>query len=234
MHSLTNKQKGNKMAKAKKKAAPKKAVKKAAPKKAAPKKTTAKGPMTKAAIVDHLAAKLDVTKKIANEFLNELNELIYKNAKKSLTLPGLGKFYVQKYKKRNGRNPATGEAMVIPAKTKVRFKVGKALQDAVYPPKKTTAKGPMTKAAIVDHLAAKLEVTKKIANEFLNELNLLIYKNAKKSLTLPGLGKFYVQKYKKRNGRNPATGESMVIPAKTKVRFKVGKALQDAVFPPKK
>ena len=124
-----------------KKAAPKKAVKKAAPKKAvakkaAPKKTAAKGPMTKAAIVDHLAAKLDVTKKTANEFLNELNQLVYKNAKKSLTLPGLGKFYVQKYKKRKGRNPATGEAMVIPAKTKVRFKVGKALQDAVYPPKK--------------------------------------------------------------------------------------------------
>ncbi len=124
-----------------KKAAPKKAVKKAAPKKAvakkaAPKKTAAKGPMTKAAIVDHLAAKLDVTKKTANEFLNELNQLVYKNAKKSLTIPGLGKFFVQKYKKRNGRNPATGEAMVIPAKTKVRFKVGKALQDAVYPPKK--------------------------------------------------------------------------------------------------
>ena len=123
-----------------KKAAPKKAVKKAAPKKAvakkaAPKKTVAKGPMTKAAIVDHLATKLDVTKKVANEFLNELNALVYKNAKKSLTIPGLGKFFVQKYKKRNGRNPATGEKMVIPAKTKVRFKVGKALQDAVYPPK---------------------------------------------------------------------------------------------------
>jgi DNA-binding protein HU-beta len=154
LHSLTNKQKGNKMAKAKKKAAPKKAVKKAAPKKAvakkaapkkavkkvakkaAPKKAVAKGPMTKAAIVDHLATKLDVTKKVANQFLSELNELVYKNAKKSLTIPGLGKFFVQKYKKRNGRNPATGEAMVIPAKTKVRFKVGKALQDAVYPPKK--------------------------------------------------------------------------------------------------
>ncbi len=142
------------MAKAKKKAAPKKAVKKAAPKKAvakkaapkkavkkvvkkaAPKKVAAKGPMTKGAIVDHLAAKLEVTKKTANEFLNELNVLIYKNAKKSITIPGLGKFFVQKYKKRNGRNPATGEKMVIPAKTKVRFKVGKALQDAVYPPKK--------------------------------------------------------------------------------------------------
>jgi nucleoid DNA-binding protein len=118
-----------------KKAAPKKAVKKVA-KKAAPKKAVAKGPMTKAAIVDHLATKLDVTKKVANQFLSELNELVYKNAKKSLTIPGLGKFFVQKYKKRNGRNPATGEAMVIPAKTKVRFKVGKALQDAVYPPKK--------------------------------------------------------------------------------------------------
>ncbi len=123
-----------------KKAAPKKAVKKAVKKTASSKKTkkavkkvSAKQPMTKAAIVDHLSGKLGVTKKTANEFLNELNQLVYKNAKKTLTLPGLGKFYTQRYKKRNGRNPSTGKKMVIPAKTKVRFKVSKTLQDAVYP-----------------------------------------------------------------------------------------------------
>ena len=132
-----------------KKAAPKKAaVKKAAPKKAAVKKAAPKkvvkakkppvpkGSYTKGDIVDHLAFKLDVTKKMANDFMNELTTLVGANAKKDFTIPGLGKFHVVRTKKRNGRNPATGKAIVIPAKNKVKFRVGKALQDAVYPPKK--------------------------------------------------------------------------------------------------
>ncbi len=130
---------------AKKKAAAKKpAAKKAAPKKAAVKKpvakkaaapqkpTVPKGPYTKGDIVDHLAFSLDVTKKKANDFLNELNTLVAKNAKKTFTVPGLGKFYTAKTKKRNGRNPSTGQAIVIPAKNKVKFRVGKALQDSVF------------------------------------------------------------------------------------------------------
>lgn len=133
-----------------KKAAPKKAAaKKTAPRKVAAKKTVAKkaapkakkppvpkGTYTKGDIVDHLAFKLDVTKKTANEFLDELTVLVAKNAKKDFTLPGLGKFYTAKQKKRNGRNPATGAPLVIPAKNVVKFRVGKALKDAVYPPKK--------------------------------------------------------------------------------------------------
>ncbi len=128
---------------AKKTTAKKPAVKKAAPKKPVAKKVVKpkkpavpKGPYTKGDIVDHLAFKLDVTKKTANLFLDELATLVAKNAKKTFTLPGLGKFSVGRTKKRNGRNPATGEAIVIPAKSKVKFRVGKALQDAVYPPKK--------------------------------------------------------------------------------------------------
>ncbi|MCB0731882.1 MAG: HU family DNA-binding protein [Ignavibacteriae bacterium] len=126
------------MAKAKKTAAKKPVAKKvAAPKKAAPKKPVApKGPYTKGDIVDHLAFKLDVTKKTANGMLDELAALIAANAKKTFTLPGVGKFSTGKTKKRNGRNPATGAAIVIPAKNKVKFKVGKALQDSVFPTKK--------------------------------------------------------------------------------------------------
>jgi len=127
-----------------KKAAPKKVVaKKPAVKKAVPKKVVKakkpavpKGPYTKGNIIDHLAFNLDVTKKKANDFMNELTTLVAKNAKKDFTVPGLGKFHVVKTKKRNGRNPATGKAIVIPAKNKVKFRVGKALQDAVYPAKK--------------------------------------------------------------------------------------------------
>ena len=155
--SLTNK--GKNMAKAKK-AAPKKAAKKAAPKKAvakkaAPKKAVAKKvapkkaakkvvakkvdpkkPLTKAQIVDHMAAKLEVTKKQSALFLDELAGLAAKNAKKSFTIPGIGKVSTAVRKARKGRNPQTGAEIKIARKSVVKFKVGKALQDAVYPSKK--------------------------------------------------------------------------------------------------
>jgi len=164
--SLTNKGKNMAKAKkaapkkAAKKAAPKKAAKKAAPKKAvakkaAPKKAVAKKvapkkaakkvvakkvdpkkPLTKAQIVDHMAAKLEVTKKQSALFLDELAGLAAKNAKKSFTIPGIGKVSTAVRKARKGRNPQTGAEIKIARKSVVKFKVGKALQDAVYPSKK--------------------------------------------------------------------------------------------------
>ncbi len=134
-----------------KKATPKKAApKKAAPKKAAPKKVVAKKaapkkvaakvdpkkPLTKAQIVEHLAVKLDVTKKQSAMFLTELATLAAKNAKKTFTIPGIGKVSTAVRKARKGRNPQTGEVIKIARKSVVKLKVGKALQDAVYPPKK--------------------------------------------------------------------------------------------------
>jgi DNA-binding protein HU-beta len=97
--------------------------------------TPAPKQMTKGEIVDHLSKKLGTTKKLTNDFMVELNELAYKQAKKGFTIPGLGKVFTTRTKKRNGRNPATGAAIVIPAKNKVKFKVSKAAQDAVYPTK---------------------------------------------------------------------------------------------------
>ncbi len=96
----------------------------------------AKAPMTKGQIVEHLAKKLGTTKKVANGFLDELVALAYKEAKRGFTIPGLGKLHVASRKRRKGRNPATGETIVIPAKKVVKFKVSKTCQDAVYPPKK--------------------------------------------------------------------------------------------------
>ncbi len=95
-------------------------------------------PLTKAQIVEELAKKLEMTKKEVNNFLAAYNELIYKNVKKAgeLTVPGLGKFYKAKTKKRKGRNPSTGEQITIPAKTVVKFKVAKAAKDAIVPPRK--------------------------------------------------------------------------------------------------
>ena len=91
----------------------------------------------------------------------------------------------------------------------------------------------MTKGNIVDHLSKKLGTTKKLSTQFLEELVALAHKEAKKDFTIPGLGKLTVGSRKKRMGRNPATGASIVIPAKKFVKFKVAKACNDAVYPAK-
>jgi DNA-binding protein HU-beta len=54
----------------------------------------------------------------------------------SFTLPGIGKLVLVKRKARMGRNPATGEAIKIPAKTVVRMRVAKAAKEAIVPPKR--------------------------------------------------------------------------------------------------
>ena len=96
----------------------------------------AKKPMTKTQLVAHLAEETGLTKKQAVQTLEVLADTAYKEAKKGgFTLPGIGKLVVVKRKARLGRNPATGEAIKIPAKTVVKFRVAKACKDAVVPAK---------------------------------------------------------------------------------------------------
>ena len=97
-------------------------------------------PMTKGDIVDHLSNKLGSTKKLANQFLDEIVGISHREAKKDFTIPGIGKLTVASRKKRMGRNPATGESMVIPAKKVLKFKISKQAKDAVFPSQKVTKK----------------------------------------------------------------------------------------------
>lgn len=87
--------------------------------------------MTKSRTTDHLAGKLDVSKKQANQFLEELAHLAYKEAKNSFTIPGVGKLVLVNRKARMGRNPQTGAPIKIPARRVVRFRVAKAAKDAI-------------------------------------------------------------------------------------------------------
>jgi Bacterial nucleoid DNA-binding protein len=91
--------------------------------------------MTKSQILDHLAKKTGATKKLSGQFLEELVNLAYKEAKKSFVIPGLGKLVVVARKARMGRNPATGVTMKIPAKKVLKFRIAKQCKDAVIPPK---------------------------------------------------------------------------------------------------
>ena len=92
---------------------------------------------------------------------------------------------------------------------------------------KTAAK-PMTKSQIMAKLAEDTDLPKKKIAEVMTALVDLAYKEAKKGFTIPGLGKLIVQKRKARMGRNPATGESIKIPAKKVLKFRIAKAAKDA------
>jgi DNA-binding protein HU-beta len=88
----------------------------------------------------------------------------------------------------------------------------------------------LSKSQIATELAEKVEITKKQSVQFLDELAALAYKQAKNSFTVPGLGKLVLVNRKARQGRNPATGETIQIPAKRVVKFRVAKAAKDAIL----
>jgi DNA-binding protein HU-beta len=97
------------------------------------------------------------------------------------------------------------------------------------------AKG-MTKTQLVRFMAEKLELTNKQAAAGLELLADTAVKETKKSgeFTIPGIGKLVKADRKARLGRNPQTGETIKIKAKTVVKFRVAKAAKDAIAPPKK
>ncbi len=127
-----------KKAAAKKPAAKKAPAKKAAPSKQAPAVTNK---MTKTGILNEIAERTDLSRKQVDAVLGELENLIERHIKKrgvgEFTLPGLLKIRSVKRpatKKRMGRNPATGEEIVIaakPASTRVRVTPLKRLKEMV-------------------------------------------------------------------------------------------------------
>ena len=92
---------------------------------------TTEKPMTKAQLIASLAERNELSKKQAAAVLETLADIAYKEAKKGFTIPGIGKLVVVNRKARMGRNPATGEAIHIPAKTVLKFRIAKAAKDGV-------------------------------------------------------------------------------------------------------
>ena len=92
-----------------------------------------KVPATKSEIMAAIAEAAGISKKEAVAAYDELLKIAYAGAKtpKGIMLPGLGKLLKAKSKARTGRNPATGETIKIPARTKAKFRLCKAAKDAV-------------------------------------------------------------------------------------------------------
>ena len=98
----------------------------------------AKKPMTKTQLIQHFADKFELTKAGAKAIIEEFAEVAVAQTKKvgEFTIPGIGKLVKQKRKARKGHNPATGEAIRIPAKTVVKMRIQKVCKEGIVPPKK--------------------------------------------------------------------------------------------------
>lgn len=83
----------------------------------------AKKPMTKAEIVAGMAGAAGITAKQAEAVLTSLIGLCRDEVKKGrpFRVAGLGTFSLKKSKARQGRNPATGEPIKIPASRRMAF-----------------------------------------------------------------------------------------------------------------
>src|SRR5260370_10345953 len=94
----------------------------------------------------------------------------------------------------------------------------------------------MTKTALVRHMAEKLEITNKQAAAGLELLAETAVKETKKNgeFTIPGIGKLVKAERKARLGRNPQTGETIKIKAKTGVELRVAKVAKDTIARVKK
>ena len=89
--------------------------------------------MTKSQLIEKLAVGRGLTKKQADTVIQSLVTTIVGSVRKGdpIKIPGLGTWKKVKTKARMGRNPQTGEAIKIPARTKARFTVAKSFKEQV-------------------------------------------------------------------------------------------------------
>ena len=89
--------------------------------------------VTKAELVDYVAGKVGLSKTQAEDAVNAIVDGIKEGLQKDgdVRLVGFGTFNVRERKARTGRNPQTGETIMIAASKTVGFKAGKALKSAM-------------------------------------------------------------------------------------------------------
>jgi DNA-binding protein HU-beta len=94
--------------------------------------------MTQSAIIKELAENAEISNKVAKGMMEHFAVMAVRETKKNgvFVIPGVGRLVRSERKARMGRNPATGEAIKIPAKKVVKFRIAKSVKDAIVPPKK--------------------------------------------------------------------------------------------------
>ena len=89
--------------------------------------------MNKGDLTNAVASAAGISKAQAADAVNAVLDSIEATLKSGgkASFVGFGTFSVSERAAREGRNPATGKTIQIPAKSVVKFKAGKALGDAV-------------------------------------------------------------------------------------------------------
>ena len=89
----------------------------------------------------------------------------------------------------------------------------------------------LTQAQVVATLAETCDLNKKVVKGLLDELAALAVAETKENgmFIIPGIGRLVKTDRETRMGRNPATGESIRIPAKQVVKLRLAKACKDAI-----
>lgn len=103
--------------------------------------------MTVTELAETIAANHELSKAGAQRIIDDVLEQLGAEIAKGnyIRLGKLGSFTVTKRNARKARNPRTGEAIKVPAKKVVKFKVAKAIDDKLNKPKAKASKA--TKAA---------------------------------------------------------------------------------------
>ena len=93
----------------------------------------------------------------------------------------------------------------------------------------------MSQSEVINHFAEKTGMKRAQVKEFFEELSNLAASEVKQNgeFVLPGFGKMVLSERKAREGRNPQTGETIQIPAKTALNFRLSKGIKDSVVPKK-
>lgn len=93
----------------------------------------------------------------------------------------------------------------------------------------------MSQSEVVNHFAERFDLKRAQVKEIFEELSTLASREVKDNgeFALPGFGKLVLSERKAREGRNPQTGESIEIPAKTTLKFRLSKSMKDTVVPKK-
>ena len=93
----------------------------------------------------------------------------------------------------------------------------------------------MSQSEVINHFAEKFDLKRAQVKELFEELSNLASSEVKENgeFVLPGFGKMVLSERKAREGRNPQTGETIQIPAKTALKFRLSKSIKDSVVPRK-
>lgn len=100
---------------------------------------------------------------------------------------------------------------------------------------KAASKKRMSQSEVVNHFAEKFDMKRAQVKELFEELSNLATSEVKENgeFQLPGFGKLVLSERKAREGRNPQTGETIQIPAKRTLKFRLTKGIKDSVVPKK-